>query len=929
MIYSFDELELDTLSFELRRRGNGEVVAVEPQVFDVLRVLVEHADRVVTKDELLDSVWGTRFVTESALTSRIKDARKAVGDDGRAQRVIRTAHGRGYRFVATVLGRQEGPPPAAGAGQAPGGGAGAPPTGVAATATAVAPAPDAADRPVLLERGRELATLVTALDDALSRGRGTVVLVAGEAGLGKTTLVRALAAEAAARGVRVLAGGCDDLVTPRAMGPLRDIGHELGGRLDRALAAGAELEQVFAVLPAVLAEAPTVLVIEDLHWADDATLDVVRFLARRAPALPTVLVITYREEDVGAGHRLRRVLGNLTGEAVRRVALAPLSLDAVTTMAGDGGVPAGQLYAVTRGNPFFVTEVLAARELGVPPTVRDAVLSRVDGLGPAARHLLQHAAVIPSRAERWLLAELAVDADVGTAEAEQAGVLGGDEGHVWFRHELARQAVEHSLTAAARVRLNQQVLDVLATHDDIEPARLVHHAERAGDARALRAHAPVAAEEAIRLGSYSQAIHHLELLLAQAGALPDRTVAVASSQLSYALYMVNRIADSAHHGRRGVAAAEAAGDPAVLADALLWLTRTLFWSDGPRAAAEAIERALPMLQALGDDARLAAAHAEVARAHSDLVAVGPVAEPDPAVVEHAARSLGLAERLGRTHLRCHALQYRGTGRLALGDPGGADDLARAVELALVDPRDELPARACVNAAGGSFRAGLLDDAERYARLGLERATGGEFTAGAYRLELTLQGVRLSRGQWDEAEAGLRALVDWPGEPGIMRPLAASLLVRLLARRGRFGEVVEVLGPAVRAISGSREVALVGAVTAAELEAAWLAGRADAMAEIAVPALALAAALGHRTTQSELARMLQRAGQPVDVPPDPVGPWAPGLAGRWREAADAWAARGCRYEGALELALAPDPDARAEGCGELAALGAGGALAVVA
>ncbi len=100
MIYTFDGYELDLDQFELRR--DGERVAVEPQVFDVLAHLVEHRTRVVSKVELLESVWKTTFVTESALTSRIKGARHAVGDDGRSQRMIRTVHGRGYRFVAPV-----------------------------------------------------------------------------------------------------------------------------------------------------------------------------------------------------------------------------------------------------------------------------------------------------------------------------------------------------------------------------------------------------------------------------------------------------------------------------------------------------------------------------------------------------------------------------------------------------------------------------------------------------------------------------------------------------------------------------------------------------------------------------------------------------------------------------------------------------------
>ena len=102
--YAFEGYELDTRRYELR--NHGALVAVEPQVFSVLAYLAEHADRVVDKEELLDAVWQTRFVTESALTSRIKDARRAVGDDGKTQRVIRTIHGRGYRFVAEVIARE-------------------------------------------------------------------------------------------------------------------------------------------------------------------------------------------------------------------------------------------------------------------------------------------------------------------------------------------------------------------------------------------------------------------------------------------------------------------------------------------------------------------------------------------------------------------------------------------------------------------------------------------------------------------------------------------------------------------------------------------------------------------------------------------------------------------------------------------------------
>src|SRR6185436_3104562 len=115
-------------------------------------------------------------------------------------------------------------------------------------------------------------------------------------------------------------------------------------------------------------------------WADDATLDAIRFLARRFPAIPAVLVLTFRETGVDAGHPLRQLLGSLAGSAVRRVTLPPLSVEAVRRLGATSTREAVEIHRVTQGNPFFVTEVLAAGETDVPPTVRDAVLARLGRL---------------------------------------------------------------------------------------------------------------------------------------------------------------------------------------------------------------------------------------------------------------------------------------------------------------------------------------------------------------------------------------------------------------------------------------------------------------------------------------------------------------------------------------------------------------------
>ena len=256
----------------------------------------------------------------------------------------------------------------------------------------------------LLERAGQLAVLEEALASAGRDRRGAVVVVCGEAGVGKTALLRSFCDEVV-RSQRVLWGTCDPLFTPRPFGPLFAIAEGTGGELGPALAQGANPHQVALALARELGStAPTLLVLEDLHWADEATLDVFLLLVRRAEAAPALVVGTYRDDALENAHPLRRVLGELaTTTAVRRLKLAPLSPDAVGQLAAAHGVDGRELYERTGGNPFFVVEVLAGGSEVIPPTVKDAVLSRAMRLSPSAQQLLEAAAVVPQRAELWLL----------------------------------------------------------------------------------------------------------------------------------------------------------------------------------------------------------------------------------------------------------------------------------------------------------------------------------------------------------------------------------------------------------------------------------------------------------------------------------------------------------------------------------------------
>ncbi len=310
----------------------------------------------------------------------------------------------------------------------------------------------------LLERDSELARLHGWLIEAVA-GHGRTAFVGGEAGIGKSALVSELA-RSAPPAVRVAVGRCDALQTPRVLGPFLEVASALG--LDTT----PDRDALLATLLGALRDGPpTLAVIEDAHWADDTTIELIALLGRRAVDLPLLLVVTYREAEVTADHPLRLVLGDLaSASGAVWLGLQPLSLAAVRELAAGTDAPAEEIHQRTGGNPFFVTEALAAPAAAVPTSVRLAVLARAGRLPPTARDVLDAVAIVPGRAEPWLVEQLcdpapgAIDACLGS------GVLVAEDGMYAFRHELARMAVELDLTDERRRALHQRAVVALADH---------------------------------------------------------------------------------------------------------------------------------------------------------------------------------------------------------------------------------------------------------------------------------------------------------------------------------------------------------------------------------------------------------------------------------------------------------------------------------
>jgi DNA-binding CsgD family transcriptional regulator/tetratricopeptide (TPR) repeat protein len=764
---------------------------------------------------------------------------------------------------------------------------------------------------MILERDRELAELAAGAR-AAAAGEGSVVLLCGEAGIGKSALVDALRSVLPATG-RLLVGWCDDLATRRALGPFRDLLDSVGPELVKALEDGGDRNRLLEALRAELSWAgqPTVLVVEDVHWADEATLDVLRYLVRRMAGLPAVLVLTYRDDEIGRDHPLLHLLGLVSRtERVHRLPLARLSPEAVRQLSERSALDSRQVYAVTSGNPFFVTEVIAAGDAAdPPPTIVDAVLARIRTVDPATQDALEQLAVVPSTLDRWLVDRLVPGGVAALATAERHGLVAVAPARVAFRHELIRRAIADSLPAARRIELNQRVLDALRDTEGADLSAIVHHAAEAGDTAAVAHYAPRAAGEAFAAGSHREAAAHLRLALNHRAAYSIAEQADLLDRYAVEAYTIGANGAALTSQAEAVELRRSLGDARLLGASLRWLSR-IEWLDGRRAAAEqAGEDATAVLAEAGDARLLAMAYSNQAQLHM-------LAERHAEAIHWGERAARLARDLGDDTILAHALNNVGMATWDMGDPRGRQIVEESLRIALAAGAIEHACRSYANLSWRLLANLQFAEAEAYLLDGIELADDADHRMFLAYMNAELGLVNLARGDWDEA---VRVIEVWADAPMSMRAPALVVLARVRVRRGRPG-AAELVSEAWQVADGIHELNRTGPAAACRAEAAWLLGGDPEAVDVLERTYADARRLSAAATRSELGYWMTRFGRPV-APDDSGHPYALQAAGRWREAAAAWRTAGCPYEYAAALADSPDPADLLAALTELDALGA--------
>ncbi|MEU4394051.1 AAA family ATPase [Kribbella sp. NPDC023855] len=676
--------------------------------------------------------------------------------------------------------------------------------------------------PSLFEREAQIGQLIEAVA-AARKGRSSVALVTGEAGIGKTSLVRSFAA-LLKPDVRTLTGGCDDLLAPPALGPLREAFVRTEGTVAEALGQGS-VEPLFNALIGELADdPPTVLILEDLQWADDTSLDVIRYVVRRLDRVRAVLVLTFRSDALDSGHPLRALLGEMACARAQRIVLAPLTLEAVRVLAGGSGWDPEELHTLTGGNPFYVAEVLAGPAGGVPASVVDATLARTSELNPGCLDAVEQLSVVPTRVSFDLGERLLGERFSHLADAERSGILEvGPEG-IRFRHELARRAVEHSLSETRRIILNRAVVRAMSGADAPELAALVHHAMQAGDIETVVAHAPTAARQASRSGSHRQALTCFDAVLPYAVRLDPRDRAQLLDEFAWELHIAHRFADAVEIGRQAVMLYESVGESAERVETLLRLSRHQCMAGDTDDAQKTIERASEVTQPL----RSLSPRAATLTHRGMLLTLTGRLDEALGVLEKAR---DLAAKAERPDLVSLCLNYLGTVLADSGDPRGLTYLRESLTLALEAGAYESAARAYANTAEVLFRHSLFDELAACLDEGQRFTQERGFSSHAYNIEVHRAQLDLRCGKWDAAERRLRRLLDSVDEPGVLSAYSTPVYARLLARRGDLETAGGMLTTSWQ--RAWKQKSLVGILYAgvAYAEWAWLSERPDVAREI--------------------------------------------------------------------------------------------------
>ena len=770
----------------------------------------------------------------------------------------------------------------------------------------------------LTERDHQLGELRARADDARV-GRGRMVLVCGESGAGKTSFVEAFV-ERWVRDERLLWGACDPLPTPRPLGPIHDLAHRLAPATRAVLEQSGQPYDIFAAVYDDLRTAPSVLVLDDLHWADQGTIDLVRFVLRRISQTRSLIIGIVRDDEIGVTHPMRELLGDIArSPRADSLTMPPLSAQAVQDLVGQGQVDPAWLHRVTGGNAFFVCEMLEHHGDDLPTTVRDAVLARTSGLDPAAWDLLNLLTCSPGAIPDHLLAGLGVTLPASRALAD-AGLIRRSSRGVAFRHDLCRLAIRSVIPPGAEPRLHRRLIDAYESTSHVDSAVLTHHALGATDVDRIRRCASDAGIAAARSGAHTQATEFFTIALEQGRPLDQEKEAELLELLAWEFYLIDRLDDAITACQRAMRIRQELGESAAVS-ANHHSLAVYQWYNANRALAEGhAAEAMSVLDADSEDAGqlVQLGHAFAMQAYlavqaSDLDRAKALIAP--------AREF--AERTRDSDLMIRVRLIENYGVVLNGDSSGRDEILAILN---AGPKhiDELYSGGWSNITYFDVEQRRLDVAAELLDFSIPLMHEHDLPICRVWQMGSRARLQLMVGEWDDAAADADRLLQGPSAP--LARTWPSLIRALVALR-RHGAGADSLNDAWHLACRFGEPIRMLPVAAAIAEFVWTTGSADGRIGECGALLANAPVAGMEWSRGELAVWLRRLGLDVNAV-DVAEPYRLLLNGAHEAAAEEFHGLSMPFDAALALVDSGDPALAARALDILDRLGADAAAAKV-
>ncbi len=673
----------------------------------------------------------------------------------------------------------------------------------------------------LIERDEYLEVLQSRFDN-LNSGEGHCILISGEAGIGKTSLVKSFSKRKKAYS-DIYAGSCDALFAPRPLAPVYDVLLQLGSEFPQMNTIAEDRTAFFTHIFQLLKQKgrPSLLIFEDIHWADEATLDFIKFFARRISFLNCLFILTYRDNEIHASHPLRNVIGQLNPDTFSRINLQPLSRKAVAAMATERGYNGEDVYSISGGNPFYVSEILASYSVGIPDNIRDSVLSAYNRLDDDTRCLWATLSVLPTAFEVSYLEKMEPAYAMAAENCLHLKILVIEKGLISFKHELFRRTIEASLSPLVRIDIHKKILQMFRESFERsgEIERIVHHAKNANDYDSVVRYAPVAAKQAACVGAHIQA-SKLYLTAIEYYQGNDNDVLIPLYEAyAYECYLTYQINDAIIYASRSLDVWKEKGESEKIGDCSRFLSR-LWWLAGNRAKAEQFgEQAIEVL--LNRPPSKAKA-----MAFSNLSQLKMLYHELIQCIFWGEKAISMANDLGDQETLAHALNNVGTARLWLqtSKQDGIRLLQKSLDIALKNSYHEHAARAYTNVGSNSVLARDFVTAEEFIEKGIQYCEERDLDSWKTYLLTWKARLKMDKGHWKDAAQIAGDIIKNERHAPYVKVGALSVAGTIKMRKGMFEEALPLLLEAKTKAIETRELQRIIPALSALLEYEWLTGK---------------------------------------------------------------------------------------------------------